>query len=264
MNGKISHHGQLANQVAVVTGGSGGIGRAVCLAFAREGAAVVAVDINRAGVEEVTASIREHDLHADPLGLALDVSKEQDMEEMARQTVARFGRIDILVACAGILRGRGSFPKTMVDLSAEEWDEVLNINLKGVFLSNRAVLPTMIRQRRGNIINISSTSGRQGRAHDSAYSASKFGVIGLSEAVAEEVRQFGVRVQVILPDAVDTPMWGQNGPVRPVQPLHPQRVADLILYLVNLPEDTVVLSPIIAPFRTRRRTRPSGSIGEGE
>jgi 3-oxoacyl-[acyl-carrier protein] reductase len=148
----------------------------------------------------------------------------------------------------------------MVELSTEEWDEVLDTNLKGVFLSNRAVLPTMIRQRKGNVINISSTSGRQGRAHDSAYCASKFGVIGLSEAVAEEVRQYGVRVQVVLPDAVDTPIWKQNGPVRPEQALDAQRVADLILYLVNLPEDTIMLSPVIAPFRTRRRIRSSGLV----
>lgn len=246
---------RLCNQVVIVTGASGGIGRSVCAAFAEEGATVVAVDIDQRGIEQTVASISAHSGDVEPVGMVLNVSKEQEMEEMARLTLQQFGRIDALITCAGILRAKNSLPKPMIDLLIEEWDEVLDTNLKGVFLSNRAVLPTMIRQRRGDIINISSTSGRQGRAHDSAYCASKFGVIGLSEAVAEEVRQYGVRVQVVLPDAVDTAIWEQNGPLRPEQALDSRRVADLILYLVTLPEDTVVLGPIIAPFRTRRRIR---------
>jgi len=255
--GAASQNGRLCNQVIIVTGGGGGIGRSVCLAFAVEGATIVVVDVDERRIEETTAKIEDHDGHLKPIGLVLNVSQERDMEEMARQTLQRFGRIDGLVACAGVLRGKGSLPKPMVEVSTQEWDEVLDANLKGVFLSNRAVLPTMISQRKGNIVNISSTSGRQGRAHDSAYCASKFGVIGLSEAVAEEVRPYGVRVQVVLPDAVDTPIWEQNGPLRPEQALEPHRVADLILFLVSLPEDTIVLGPVIAPFRTRRRIRPS-------
>ena len=189
-----------------------------------------------------------------PSGLALDVRSESDMEEMARQTIDRFGRIDILVASAGILRAKGCNPKLMVDVLAEEWDEVLNTNLTGVFLSNRAVLPTMIKQRKGSIVNISSISGRVGRAYDSAYCASKFGVIGLSEALAEEVRQYNIRVQVILPAAVDTSMWDQNGPIpRPPDLLPADRVAELIVYLITLPDDTMLINPVIAPFQTRRR-----------
>jgi NAD(P)-dependent dehydrogenase (short-subunit alcohol dehydrogenase family) len=141
-----------------------------------------------------------------------------------------------------------------------EWDEVIDTNLKGTFLSNHAVLPTMIRQRRGQIVNISSTSGRQGRAYDSAYCASKFGVIGLSEALAQEVLQYNIRVQVILPDAVDTPLWHQNGPIpRPAGALPVARVADLIVYLLKLPGDCLLVNPVIAPFRTRRRMAQPGA-----
>jgi NAD(P)-dependent dehydrogenase (short-subunit alcohol dehydrogenase family) len=249
--------GRLVDQVAIVTGGGGGIGRAVCESLAAEGAAVVIVDLDRARIDELLPELSPSSSTA-PLGLALDVSREEDMAEMARRVLDRFGRIDVLIACAGILRGRGSLPKPVTDVSSKEWDEVLSTNLKGVFLSNRAVLPTMLRQRSGNIVNLSSTAGRRGRAHDGPYCASKFGVIGLSEALAEEVRHSGVRVQVILPDAVDTPIWDQNGSIRPEQALAPARVADLILYLVTLPDDTVVLGPVIAPFRTRRRARPTG------
>jgi NAD(P)-dependent dehydrogenase (short-subunit alcohol dehydrogenase family) len=241
---------RLTGQVVVVTGGASGIGRACARMAAAEGASVVVVDVSRERIDDTLAGM-EGERH---LGLVLDVRAERDMEEMARVTLERHGRIDALLACAGILRGRGSSPKPLVQISAQEWDEVLSTNLTGIFLSNRAVLPAMIRQRRGNIVNVSSVSGKQGRAHDAPYCASKFGVIGLSEALAEEVRSQGVRVQVVMPDAVDTPIWEQNGPVpRPPNALAPDRVADLLLFLITQPDDMVLLGTVIAPFRTRRR-----------
>jgi 3-oxoacyl-[acyl-carrier protein] reductase len=245
---------RLTGQAAIVTGGSGGIGRATCLALAREGSHVVIVDLNADRVGEVVAEILgEHD-DVGALGLVLDVRREPDMEEMARQTCARFGSIDVLVTCAGKLRATGSTLKTLAQLRTDEWEEVIDTNLKGVFLSNRAVLPDMMRRGTGNIVNVSSISGRQGRAHDSAYCASKFGVIGLSEALAEEARQHGIRVQVVLPDAVETPMWQQNGPIPPPSNALPAtRIADFIVHLLTLPRDTMLLAPIIAPFRGRRR-----------
>jgi 3-oxoacyl-[acyl-carrier protein] reductase len=252
------HNGQarLAGRVVAVTGGSGGIGRAVCEAAAREGAAaVVIVDIDADRVDQTTAALQVVNGGAAVLGLLLDVCHEADMAAMAREMLSRFGHIDALVACAGILRGRGFLPHPVMDVSLDEWNQVLDVNLTGTFLSNRAVLEAMITQRRGDIVNVSSTSGRSGRANDSAYCASKFGVIGFSEALAEEVRQFGVRVQTILPDAVDTPMWQQNGPIRPERALDPALVADLIVYLITLPEDAVMPGPVIAPFRTRKRVR---------
>lgn len=249
-------NGLLHGQVAIVTGGTVGIGRATCVALVKEGATVVVVGRNRERIEETLAELKRHKRNPKPLGLALDVRREPDMQEMADRTLERFGRIDILIAAAGILRAKGGLLRTLQQMSAEEWDEVLDTNLKGVFLSNRAVLPTMIRQRRGNILNISSTSGRKGLAYDSAYCASKFGVIGLSEALAEEMRQYGIRVQILLPGAIQTGMWDQNGPLpRPASILAPERVANLILYLVTLPEDTVLAAPIVEPFKTRLRTR---------
>jgi NAD(P)-dependent dehydrogenase (short-subunit alcohol dehydrogenase family) len=185
--------------------------------------------------------------------MALDVRREEQMEEMARQTLSRFGRIDILVAGAGILRLKGTSPKPLVELSLEEWDAVVDTNLRGTFLSNRAVLPAMMAQRKGQIVNISSTYGRQGRAYDSAYCASKFGIVGLSEALAEEVRQYHVKVHLVMPDAVDTPLWEQNGPIpRPPNALPAERVADLINFLLTLPDDTILLNTTIAGFRGRR------------
>lgn len=184
------------------------------------------------------------------------------MAEMARRTLDRFGRIDILVHCAGILRGTGSRPKLLADVELAEWEEVMGTNLTGTFLCNRAVLPAMTAQRSGQIINISSTSGLKGRPLDAVYCASKFGIMGLSQSLAEEVRNVGIRVQVVAPDAVDTPMWDQNGPIRPpADALPAERVADLIAYMATLPLDTVLGEVVIAPFRTRRRKKPPATEG---
>ena len=255
MNGTPDHNDLLSSRVAIVTGGASGIGQATCAALARAGAQVVVVDVNAEKVSETLAELGDAGHHESTLlGLTLDVRNEADMAKMAQQTRQRFGRIDILVASAAILRGRGSRPKPLAEISTTEWDEVLDTNLKGMFLSNRAVLPTMIEQRCGDIINISSVSGREGRAHDAPYCASKFGVIGMSESLAQEVRSYGVRVQVVVPDAVRTPIWEQNGPIPcPPDALPPERVADLIVYLLAQPRDTVLVGTTIAPFRARRR-----------
>lgn len=237
---------RLSGQVGVITGGAGGIGLATAAALAREGASVVLVDRDEERVEAAAAAVATDG--EDTLTLLADVRVESDVQRMVERTLAHFGRIDILVAAAGLLR-HGA-PKPVVKLDVAEWDAVVDTNLKGVFLSNRAVMPTMIAQRSGHIINVASTSGREGRALDAAYSASKAGVIGLSEAAAQEVSRYGVRVNSVLPGAVDTPLWEQNAPLpRPDELLPPERVADLIIYLVTLPEETILVEPVIVPFR---------------
>ena len=204
--------------------------------------------------ERIEATVAEVDASGSgALGLRLDVSSEEDMEEMARATLARFGRVDVLVACAGILRPRGTVPTPVASLAVADWDKIIDINLKGTFLSNRAVLGHMIARRSGQIVNISSVFGRQGRAFDNAYCASKAGIIGLSEAISEEVKSYGVRVHVVLPDSVNTPLWDQNPIPRATEALPPARVADFIVYLLAMPEDSMLLNPVIAPFKTRRR-----------
>ena len=232
---------RLAGQVVVVTGSASGIGRATATALAAHEARVVAVDRH------------EHALDGMALVLAVDVRDEAQVGTMARTVVERYERIDALVHCAGVLRGVGGTPRPVVDTPTSEWDVVVDTNLKGTFLVNRAVLPAMLKQRRGQIVNLSSTSGRQGRAFDAVYCASKFGVVGLTQSIAEEVRAQGVKVYVLMPDAVDTPLWQQNGPIRPDVALAPERVADLICYMLALPDDTVLDNLVIAPFRGRRR-----------
>jgi 3-oxoacyl-[acyl-carrier protein] reductase len=257
--------GTLSERVVIVTGGTGGIGRATCEAVAAEGASVVVADLDAARAEALAKELAEKSGRAQKhLGVGIDVRLPVDNERMARAALDRFGRIDALVACAGVLRSPGQLPKPIIEVTPEEWDYVIDCNLKGVFLSNRAVLPTMIGQRAGTIVNVSSVQGLVGRAHDGPYCASKFGVIGLSQAVAEEVKRFGVKVIPIMPHAVDTPMWEQNGPVpKPGDALPPQRIADLILFILTQPEDSVLLGAIVAPLGARRRKKASGDGESG-
>jgi len=131
---------------------------------------------------------------------------------------------------------------------------VLQTNLRGIFLSNRAVLPTMIARRTGLIVNISSSpGGLYGNPYAAAYCASKFGVMGLSKSLSEEVSGYGIKVYVVLPDRVDTPMLGPLGRSRLGESLTPSRVAELVTYLLTLPEDMILLNPLIAPFKNPDR-----------
>jgi NAD(P)-dependent dehydrogenase (short-subunit alcohol dehydrogenase family) len=244
----------LEDRAVIVTGASGGIGSACARLFAAHGAKLTLVDRDEAKLSALATEI-----NADVLTLVLDVSSEGDMAQMASRTLQRFGGIDALVAAAGILR-MGGEPKTVVDTSYENWRTVIEVNLTGTFLSNRAVLAAMLERGCGDIVNISSTSGRQGRAYDSAYAASKFGIIGLSESLAEEVGRRGVRVQTLLPDAVRTSLWDQSGTTALKSPhmLPPDRVAEFVLYLITLPRDAFLLNPMLCPLqvRTKRAARP--------
>jgi NAD(P)-dependent dehydrogenase (short-subunit alcohol dehydrogenase family) len=242
----------LKDRSLIITGASGGIGSACAKLFAAKGAKLTLVDRDQNKLFALAA-----ELGTESLPLALDVTSETDMASMASHSLERFGSIEALVAAAGILRTSGE-PKAVMDVSFEEWRTIIDVNLTGTFLSNRAVLAAMIERGYGDIVNISSTSGRQGRAFDAAYSASKFGVIGLSESLAEEVGRRGVRVQTLLPDAVNTPIWAQSGTtaLKPPNMLTPDRVAEFVLYLITLPRDTYLLNPVLQPLnvRTRRKT----------
>lgn len=243
---------RLTGRVAIVTGGSSGIGKAVCHALAERGATVVVVGRNRERLTEAVTAIRDsgalHRGQAEVMGMALDVSREDDMNAMAEQTVNRFGRIDILVASAGILRPLHSRPDTVANIPVSDWQTVMDTNLKGIFLSNRAVLKAMISRRYGQIINVGSLSGRKALPLDAPYCASKFAVIGLTESLAEEVRPHGIRVHSLLPGNTDTPIWGQNRLLPKAAKVIPvDRVAELIVFLLQSHEDTCCPEISIVP-----------------
>jgi NAD(P)-dependent dehydrogenase (short-subunit alcohol dehydrogenase family) len=242
-------------QAAIVTGGTSGIGRAIALALAREGASVAVVGRNAERLDETVALIRATRPDAPSFGLRLDVGREEDMQEMAQTAVERLGRIDILVAAAG--RGATSesmpAPCTVAEVPLAEWDAIMETNLRGVFLSNRAVLPAMIKQAQGSIVNVASYPGAvRANPFAAVYCASKHAVLGLTRALAEEMRPHNVRVWALLPGPTDTPMLRRSRALAPLGMLKPEAVADLLVEALALPGDTVMEDPIIAPFGAGR------------
>jgi NAD(P)-dependent dehydrogenase (short-subunit alcohol dehydrogenase family) len=191
----------LLDQVAIVTGSGRGIGRGVAMCLARAGAHVVIVDQAPERIASVTAAVE--DLGVQALGVATDVSRSDDVKRMIRQTVERFGQIDILVNNAGTL-----VVKPMVEQTEEEWDRVLDVNLKGVFLCCRHVLPEMIARKHGAIVNIASIAAFHVTVPHVPYAASKTGVVALTRDLAYEVGRLGIRVNAIAPGPIETPMVG--------------------------------------------------------
>jgi NAD(P)-dependent dehydrogenase (short-subunit alcohol dehydrogenase family) len=191
---------RLEGRAAIVTGGAAGIGAAIARAFADEGARVLIADRDAAAAAQTARSIGDA-----AMAYEVDVTREADVQAMAREARARFGRIDILVNNAGIMRK--AFVK---DMTEETWDAVVDVNLKATFLCSKAVLPAMIEARRGRIINIASIAGKVGEPTASAYSAAKFGVIGFTRSLALEVAQHEVLVNAICPGPIPTAL-GQQG-----------------------------------------------------
>jgi len=184
----------LTGKVAIVTGGSRGLGRAFCETLAKYGADVVCVGRDRTALEETVRVVREYGHEV--LGLTADMTKAGTIQQMADDTVARFGRIDILVANAGV-----TMPWARIDEeSVECWDMTIATNLRGQFLCMKAVLPTMMKQKCGSIINISSVGALGGgNVAPASYGASKAGIIALSKHAAVQYGRFGIRVNSILP-----------------------------------------------------------------
>ena len=190
----------LSGRVALVTGASRGIGRAVALRLARCGARVAIIDRrSTAEAEEVALEIRAHG--GECLVAPADVSQLADVERMVEATQQAFGRIDILVNNAGVSRDT-----LILRMSEEDWDQVMATNLRGAFLCTRAVLRTMMRQRWGRIINISSVSGLAGNAGQANYAAAKAGLIGLTKTTAREMGSRSITVNAVAPGLIDTDM----------------------------------------------------------
>jgi NAD(P)-dependent dehydrogenase (short-subunit alcohol dehydrogenase family) len=191
---------KLRGKVALITGGSRGIGKAVATAYAREGAGVFICARKEADVQKTVAEIESFGARAQ--GCAGDVGKIEDAQRMVQRAAAQFGRIDILVNNASLLGPR----VPVANYPVATWEEVLRVNLTGPFLMIQEALQVMIPQRQGSIINVSSGVGRIGRARWGAYAASKFGVEGLTQVVADEVREFGVRANAVNPGPTRTEM----------------------------------------------------------
>ena len=190
----------LKNKVALVTGASSGIGRAIALVWAREGAKVVVSDINTAAGEETAALVRAQG--GDALFVAADVGKPEDGRTLVQQAVARYGRLDVACNNAGI--GGPSAP--VADYPLDGWAQVININLSGVFFGMQHQIAAMLKTGGGSIVNMASVLGAVGFAGSSAYAAAKHGVIGLTQTAALEYSAHGIRINAVGPGFIHTPM----------------------------------------------------------
>jgi len=192
---------KLEGKVAIVTGASRGIGAAIAVALAQEGADIAIVArASKEKLYEVKRSIEGCNRQALPI--MADVRESNDVNRMVKETLEKFKRIDILVNNAGIIR-----ISPLVEMTETEWDDVLDTNLKSVFLCCRAVLPHMMKQHTGRIINLSSTGGKTGWPLITHYCASKFGIIGFTQSLAKEVGRHNITVNAICPGEVKTEMW---------------------------------------------------------
>ncbi len=196
---------KLQDKVALITGGGRGIGKAIALAYAHEDAKIAICARTPSEIEQTAGQLRS--LGAECEAWACDVSVEEPVSELVANVQKKFGRIDILVNNAGVM----TRPVPVTQIEAKKWDYTMNVNLRGPFLVTRAVLPMMIRQKSGSIINVSSAIGRGAYANFAAYATSKWGLEGFTQTVAAEVRSLGIRVNSVEPGTVSTKLSGFMG-----------------------------------------------------
>jgi 3-oxoacyl-[acyl-carrier protein] reductase len=228
---------QLLDRVAVITGGSSGIGESIAHRFAEEGARVIISSRDLSRCEQVAKSILA--TGATSLALACDVTKEQHVIELFDQAEAAFAQIDIVVANAGISGGSD----TVDQYSLEQWNRVIATNLTGVFLTVREAFRRM-KPRGGHIIVMSSQAGVEGYAGKGAYCATKFGIRGLAHALAEEGRKCNINVSALCPGTVDTPILAASN-TKVKHPMTREAVADAAVFLASLRGNAMVRDLVI-------------------
>ena len=239
----MDQNGNFTGKVAFVTGAAGGIGRTTALAFAREGASVVVTDVSEQDNQETARMIEEAGGRA--LAIRCDVSRAEDVKVALDKTIETFGRLDFAFNNAGVEQ----LPKATIDITEEEWNRIMGIDLRGVFLCMKYEIPLMLKQGGGAIVNTSSGAGVKGFKEQAAYVAAKHAVIGLTKSAALDYAPRNIRINAVCPGIVDTPMMDRFGGNTPegkekelagasaVQPIgragRPEEIAAAVLWLCS-------------------------------
>ena len=211
---------KLKDKVALITGGGRGIGKAIAMAYAREGAKLALCSRTASELEQTVNEI--HALKAECEGWSCDVSLEEPVRDFVASVMKVFGRIDVLVNNAGVM----TRPVPIAELEVKKWDYTIAVNLRGPFLVTRAVLPIMMKQKSGSIINVSSSIGRSAYANFIAYATSKWGLEGFTQTLAAEVRSYNIRANTVEPGYVATKLTGYSGS-------KPESVTEIFVYLAS-------------------------------
>lgn len=229
---------ELKNQTAIITGAGKGIGKATAIALAKEGVNLGLIARSAGDLEQLQGEL------TDAYGVkayfaAADVGDRAAVEQAVATLTEQLGRVDILINNAG-----GATFGKLVEMDPAEWERIIRVNLLGTYYVTRAVLPGMLKQNSGNIINVSSTAGERGAATTSAYSASKFGVMGLTESLMQEVRKSNIRVTALTPSTVNTELAANAGlPIGDEdRMMQPEDVAELITFTLKLPQRVFIKS----------------------
>ena len=234
---------ELDGRVALVTGGGGGLGAALCRTLGEAGALVIAADVRREAAEAVADAVRAAGGKA--AAAHVDVADERSAHDAVREATAQFGALDVLVNNAGT-----DLTVPFETLSAAEWDRILGVNLRGPFLMARAAFPPMRARGRGHIVNIVSTAAKRAWANAAAYHASKWGLLGLSHALHVEGRSHGVKVTAVIAGGMRTPFLLDRFPdLDPGVLQDPVHVARAVRFVLTQPAETVVPEITVLPVR---------------
>jgi 3-oxoacyl-[acyl-carrier protein] reductase len=227
---------------ALVTGATEGIGRATAIALGKAGYRVGVVSRTESKIRQLVAHLKEEGIEA--AGATADVGQPDPVSRAVGELIGSLGEIDVLVNNAGVL-----IAKPFEELTLDDWDMTMAVNVRSLYLMSRAVLPAMRRRKRGTIVNVASLAGRSGFAGGTAYSASKHAVLGFSRSLMLETRKEGIRVIAICPGSVDTGMLRDQTmlPSNPARILQPDDVAAAILHSINLPDRALVSELDIRP-----------------
>ncbi|MBI4338169.1 MAG: SDR family oxidoreductase [Chloroflexi bacterium] len=237
---------ELKGKVAIVTGGGTGLGQGIALALAKEGAEIVVAARRPEPLNSVVAKIKQGGGTA--LAIPTDVTREDDLKRLVAETLKAFGTIHVLVNNAGGSAGMRSLIK---DMPTEGWDRVINTNLRGPLLLIREVLPTMIGQREGIVVNICSNAVYSPKSHpgSSAYCAAKLGLWGVTRVLANEVHEYGIRVHAVMPGNIATPNWAtRRTKEQLVQMAQPEDIGEAVRWLVTQPPRVNIEDIAVMPY----------------